>query len=178
MSCTERFSGSAFGAGAGRISGWGRPVAWICLWGLAIGLMGCQPRVHQAPPPPPPPLATPAPLPRPVRPTLYVTVNQLSLRTCPGLDCPKTSTLELNAEVERLGEVEKWTQIKVKKDGTIGYVSSRYLAPQPVAAAKFAKKKPRKVKHRQAARPPDATAKEGEDGPKRQGPSPPIPRVM
>ncbi len=178
MSCTERFSGSALGAGPGHLSGWGRPGAWICILGLAIGLTGCQPRVNQAPPPPPLPLATPAPLPRPVRPTFYVTINRLSLRTCPGLDCPKTSTLELNAEVEKLGEVEKWTQIKVKKDGTIGYVSSRYLAPHPVEMAKVARKKPKKVKPRKPTEPSEATGEEKELGFKQQEPSPPIPRVM
>ncbi len=172
-----RFSGSV--SLPGQVNGWGRPVSWVCALGLLICLIGCQPRANQAPPPPLPPMATPAPLPRPARPTWYVTVNQLSLRSCPGLDCPKTSSLELNAEVEKLGEVEKWTQVKVKKDGTIGYVSSRYLAPQPMAAAKFARKKPRKIKHRQASRPPEATQEEGEAGmPPQQGPSPPIPRVM
>jgi SH3-like domain-containing protein len=76
-----------------------------------------------------------------VRLTFYVTINQLSLRACPGKGCHKISTLELNAEVEKMGEIENWTQIKVKKDGTIGYVSSRYLSPQPVVVAHPTKKK-------------------------------------
>jgi SH3-like domain-containing protein len=118
------------------------------------------------------------PLPRPVRPTFYVTVNQLSLRACPGLDCPKTSTLELNAEVEKMGESKNWTQIRVKKDGNIGYVSSRYLSPQPVDVAKPTKKKHKKAKHRKATQPPEAAGEEGKDGSKKQEPSPPLPRVM
>ena len=152
----------------------GRPGAWICALGLVICLMGCQPRVNTAPPLPPP-LPPAATLPRPVHPTFYVTINQLSLRACPGVDCPKTSTLELNAEVEKMGEIENWTQIKVKKDGTIGYVSSRYLSPRPVEVAQLTKKKPKKAKPRKATQPPEAAGEEGEAGPKKQEPSPPLP---
>ncbi|MFA5112593.1 MAG: SH3 domain-containing protein [Desulfobaccales bacterium] len=171
------FSGTTIVADTGHLIDPGRLGAVICVLGLIFCLMGCQPRVSTLPPPPPPLPAPPAPLPRVVRPTFYVTTKQLSLRTCPGLDCPKTSTLELNAEVEKMGESEKWTQIKVKRDGTIGYVSSRYLSPHPVEVAKAAKKKPKKVKHRKAPQPPEPAGEEGE-GPLEQGPSPPIPRVM
>jgi hypothetical protein len=136
--------------------------------------MGCQPRVNKAPPLPPP-LTPAAPLPRPVRPTFYVTINQLSLRACPGIDCPKTSTLKLNVEVEKMGEIENWTQIKVKKDGTIGYVSSRYLSPQPVKVAQPTKKKPKKAKPPKATQPPEAAGEEGKAGPKKQEPSPQLP---
>ena len=155
----------------------GRPGAWICALGLVICLMGCQPRVDKAPPLPPP-LPPAAGLPQPARPTFYVTINQLNVRTCPGLDCPKTSALELNAQVEKLGEIENWTQIRVKRDGTIGYVSSRYLSPRPVKFAHFIKKKPKKTKPRKATQPPDAVGAEKEAEPKKQGPSPPLPRVM
>ena len=127
----------------------GRPSAWICALGLVICLMGCQPRVYKAPPLPPP-LPPAAPLPQPVRPTFYVTINQLNLRACPGKDCPKTSALELNAEVEKMGEIENWTQIRVKKDGTIGYVDSRYLSPQPVKVAQAHQEKTQEGKTSQS----------------------------
>ena len=149
----------------------GRSGAWIGALGLVICLMGCQPRVYKTPPLPPPV----APLPQPVHPIFYVTINQLNLRACPGKDCPKTSTLELNAEVEKMGEIENWTQIRVKKDGTIGYVSSRYLSPQPVKVAPPTKKKPRKGKPPLATQPPEAAGEEGEAGPKKQEPSAPLP---
>jgi hypothetical protein len=169
-------SGAAIDAGTGNLNGFGRPGVWICSIGLVICLMGCQPQVNKAPPPAP--VATATPLPRPVRPTFYVTINRLCLRACAGIDCPKISTLELNAEVEKLGETENWTQIKVKKDGTIGFVSSRYLSPQPVEVAKHTKKKSKKAKHRKATQPPEAAGKEGEAGPKKQEPAPPLPHVM
>ena len=150
----------------------GRPGAWICAIGLFICLMGCQPRAYQAPPPPP--LPRPAPPPQVARPTFYVTINQLNLRSCAGIDCPKISALELNAEVEKMGEIEKWTQIRVKKDGTMGYVNSRYLSPTPVEAApptkKKPKKKPKKVKHPKATKPPEPAAVEGEAPPKKPPP--------
>ncbi len=159
--------------------------AWVCALGLVIGLMGCQSQVNKAPVlPPPPPLAAPSP--RPVRTTFYVTIKQLSLRSCPRIDCPKISTLDINAEVEKMGEIENWTQIKVKKSGTIGYVSSRYLSPRPVEVSQATKKKFRKAKAHKAARPPEVAREEVEAGPKNQESSSPlsepegpkIPRVM
>jgi hypothetical protein len=170
-------SRAANDAGPGHLMAWGRPGPWICALGLVIGLLGCQPRVHK-PPALPPPLPPVAPLPRPVHPTLYVTVHQLRLRTCPGKDCPQTSTLELNTAVEKLGEIEKWTQIRVKKDGTIGYVSSRYLSPQPVKAAKPTKKKHKLAKHHKVTPPPKAVAEEKGTAPQQEKPSPPLPHVM
>jgi uncharacterized protein YgiM (DUF1202 family) len=154
-----------------------RPGAWICALTLVICLMGCQSPASRTPPLPPP-LPPMAPLPQPVRPTFYVAINQLNLRTCPGLDCPKASALELNAQVEKLGEIENWTQIRVKKDGTIGYVSSRYLSPQPVKVALRAKKKPKQARLPKATLPPVAAGEAGEAEPQKQEPSPPLPRVM
>jgi hypothetical protein len=154
----------------------GRPRPWICALGLVICLMGCQPRVSKAPPSPPSPPPA-APLPRPVRPTFYVTTNQLILRACPGQDCPKISSLTLNAEVEKMGESENWTQIRVKKDGTIGYVSPRFLSPQPVKGVKPFKKKLKRAKPPKATRPPKAAGEEGEAAPKEQEPSPPLPEA-
>ncbi len=164
----------------GAATGNGRPGTWICALGLVICLTGCQAQVNKAPPLPPP-LPPAALLPRPVRPTFYVNINQLSLRACPGIDCRKISTLELNAEVEKMGEIEKWTQIKVKKDGSIGYVSSRYLSQHPVQVAQLIKNKPKKAKPRKATLPSEAVGGEGEEGeagPKKQEPSPPLPRAM
>jgi uncharacterized protein YraI len=121
----------------------GRPVACICTIGLFTFLMGCQPRSYPLPHPPPPLVA---PRPQPVLPTFYVNVNYLNLRVCPSTKCPKICTLELNAEVEKMGETGNWTQIKVKKNGTIGYVSSRYLSSHPVKVARHTRKRTRKTK--------------------------------
>jgi hypothetical protein len=163
----------------------GRSGAWIGVLGLVICLVGCQPGGYRAAPLPPP-LPSAAPLPHPVRPTFYVTMNQLNLRACPGKDCPRTSSLELNAAVEKMGEIENWTQIRVKKDGTIGYVSSRYLSPQPVKVAQLTKKKTKKAKPPKATQHPEAAGEEGETGLKKQEPlpllpepeDPKVPRVM
>ena len=72
--------------------------------------------------------------PQVARPTLYVAGNRLNLRACPGMDCPKIAVLERNEEVEKVGDAADWSQIRVKRDGTIGWVSSRYLSATPVAA--------------------------------------------
>lgn len=148
--------------------------AWICALGLVICLIGCQTQVSKVPPPLPPKPAQP----KAVRPTFYVTTNQLSLRACPGIDCKKITTLKLNAEVEKMGESQNWTQIKVKKDGTIGYVRSRYLSPKPVEVTHLAKKKPKKTKPPKAAQPPEVSLEEGKAWPRNPEPYPPIPRAM
>ena len=112
---------------------------WCTVWvglGLALCLAGCQgmfpkpvysPPVFQAPPAPPAPAQV-------ARPTFYVTVNRLNLRACPGMDCPKIAALDQNQEVEKVGDADNWSQIRTKRDGTIGWVSSRYLSATPVAA--------------------------------------------
>jgi hypothetical protein len=50
------------------------------------------------------------------------------------MDCPKIAVLDQNQEVEKVGDAADWSQIRVTRDGTIGWVSSRYLSPTPVAA--------------------------------------------
>ena len=80
--------------------------------------------------PPPPPVA--APQPPPERETLYVKVGRLNLRAGPGMDFPKLGLLERNEEVEKIGEAENWYQVRVKRDGTLGWVSSEYLSKTPV----------------------------------------------
>jgi hypothetical protein len=110
-----------------------------CTIGLGLGLVlclaGCQtmfPRPVYTPPRAPAPQGPP---PAPVaRPTFYVTVNRLNLRACPGMDCPKIAVLDRNQEVEKVGDAEDWSQIRLKEGGTIGWVSSRYLSPTPVSA--------------------------------------------
>lgn len=167
----------ATGAGCPTILG--LPACWLAALGLVICLTGCQPRENKPPVLPLPPPAQAAPLPRPEHPTLYVTISHLRLRACPGKECPETATLELNAPVEKLGEVENWTQIRVKKNGTIGYVSSRYLAPHPVTAAKPLRKKRKLAKRRKPDQPPAAAVVEKpEPALEPQEPSPPLPKVM
>ena len=112
---------------------------WCTVWvglGLALCLAGCQglfPRPVYTPPVAPAPPAPPPPAPV-ARPTFYVAVNRLNLRACPGMDCPKIAVLDQNQEVEKVGDAADWSQIRITRDGTIGWVSSRYLSATPVAA--------------------------------------------
>ena len=102
--------------------------------GWALCLAGCQhlfPRPVYTPPVAPAPPPPPAQVPRPM---LYVSVNRLNLRACPGMDCPKIAVLDQNQEVEKVGDAADWSQIRITRDGTIGWVSSRYLSATPVAA--------------------------------------------
>src|SRR5665811_614173 len=109
---------------------------WCTVWvglGIALCLAGCQnmfPRPVYMPPGTSVPQALPPPAPI-TRPTLYVTVNRLNLRACPGMDCPKIAVLDQNQEVEKVGDAADWSQIRITQDGTIGWVSSRYLSPIP-----------------------------------------------
>jgi hypothetical protein len=106
--------------------------------GLAFCLSGCQqlfPRPAYAPPAPTAPAPAPAPRPQIARPTFYVAVkDRLNLRACPGMDCPKIAVLKRNEEVESVGSAGDWSQIRVKRNGTIGWVYSRYLSPTPLPA--------------------------------------------
>jgi len=102
--------------------------------GLALCLAGCAPKYYPPPPPPPPP-HTVAPPPPVARPVFYIKANHLNLRACPGMDCPKISVLEKGEEVEKVGEAEDWFQIRVKRDGRLGWVDSRYLSSNPVTPA-------------------------------------------
>jgi hypothetical protein len=114
--------------------GW-RPLrAWLAGVVLVLFLAGCQGLYYERPlaPSPPPPPAPVAPAP-PSRPVFYVNVPRLNLRACPGMDCPRISVLELNEGVERLGEAEDWSQVRVTRDGRLGWVASRYLSAEPVA---------------------------------------------
>ncbi len=104
---------------------------------VAFGLAGCaQPRY--VPPPLPTGPAVPAPPPQVSRQVFYVKVRNLNLRACPGMDCPKISMLEQNEEVEKVGASEDWFQIRVKRDGRLGWVDSRYLSPTPMTAPEVA----------------------------------------
>jgi hypothetical protein len=105
--------------------------------GLVVCLAGCQslfPQPVYTPPVVSPPPAPPPP-PQVVHPTFYVNVKStLNLRACPGMDCPKIAVLTRNQEVEKVGDAADWSQVRVKVNGTIGWVDSRYLSPTPVAA--------------------------------------------
>lgn len=113
---------------------WG---SWQWLLGvvLAAACLSCQPRLAPAPPPPlPAPPARVTPLPPP-RPTFYVRVDLLNLRAGPGMDFPKIGQLNRNEELEKVGEADDWFQVRVKRDGALGWVAARFLSGQPVPAA-------------------------------------------
>uniref|UniRef100_A0A7C5EQT5 SH3b domain-containing protein n=1 Tax=Desulfobacca acetoxidans TaxID=60893 RepID=A0A7C5EQT5_9BACT len=115
-----------------RFGGMGLGWYWSLLLGLAWFCLACTPPVYtpRPLPPPPPPIS---PEPPPQRPVYYVNAGRLNLRAGPGMDFPKISSLERNEAVEKLGETDDWFQVRVKKDGTLGWVASRYLSPTPVA---------------------------------------------
>jgi hypothetical protein len=100
---------------------------------LTIVCLSCQPRMAPMPrpAPPPPPAAVPQP---PARETLFVKVARLNLRAGPGMDFPKLGLLERNEELEKVGEAENWYQVRVKRDNSLGWVSSEYLSNTPVTS--------------------------------------------
>jgi hypothetical protein len=117
--------------------GFARLGLWLLAFLLVCCLAGCEPSFYGGGPKPAPlpPPAPPAPPPQVTRPLFYVTANRLNLRACPGMDCPKISVLERNEEVEKVGESEDWSQIRVKRDGRLGWVNTRYLSAQPASEA-------------------------------------------
>ena len=107
---------------------------WLLGVVLIFLCVACQPRFQPTRPAAPPPPPPPAPKPAPQLPTFFVSVGRLNLRAGPGMDFPKLRVLERNEEVEKVGEMEDWFQVRVKKDGTLGWVASRYLSSKPVTA--------------------------------------------
>ena len=104
--------------------------------GLILCLAGCQnlfPRPVYTPPVAPDPQA-PSPPAQIAHPTFYVAGDRVNLRAGPGLDRPKIAILYRNQEVEKVVDAEDWSQIRIKRDGTSGWVSSRYLSATPVTA--------------------------------------------
>jgi hypothetical protein len=103
---------------------------------LVLCLAGCQilfPRPVYTPPEVPPPQAPPPPA-QIAHPTFYVAGDRVNLRANPGLDSPKIAILDRNQEVEKVVDAVDWSQIRIKRDGTIGWVSSQYLSATPVTA--------------------------------------------
>lgn len=107
---------------------------WLVLAGFLAAVSGCESFITRPSYPPPPPGAPPPVVATPPasRPTFYVNASRLNLRACPGMDCPKVATLERNEEVEKVAEAEDWAQVLVKRDGSIGWVATRYLSDRPV----------------------------------------------
>ncbi len=105
------------------------------LLGFVLALAGCEPFISRPQYPPPPPPPAPTATPPPSRPLFYVNASRLNLRACPGMDCPKVAALERNEEVEKVAEAEDWVQVRIKRDGSIGWVASRFLGtaqyPEP-----------------------------------------------
>lgn len=107
---------------------------WLSVAVLALACLSCQPTLGPArpsPPPPPPPSVAPPPQ---QRLAYYVKVDLLNLRAGPGMDFPKIGNLNRNEELEKVGEADEWFQVRVKRDGTLGWVASRYLSDTPVTA--------------------------------------------
>ncbi len=107
---------------------------WRMLGGLVLVLIlaGCQSFLYESQPPPPSPPPPVAPLPPPSRAVYYVNASRLNLRAGPGMDFPKVMVLERNEALEMLGQAEDWAQVRVQRDGTLGWVSNRYLSATPV----------------------------------------------
>lgn len=106
---------------------WGR---WQWLLGVVLSFvcLSCQPTMPPSPPPGPPPPRPQVTPEQPERPSFFVRVGRLNLRAGPGMDFPKIGLLERNEELEKVGEAEDWYQVRVKRSGTLGWVSSRYLS--------------------------------------------------
>jgi hypothetical protein len=105
---------------------------WLVLAAVLVAAVGCETFMPHTPYPPPAPAPPPVVAPPPSRPPFYVAASRLNLRACAGMDCPRIATLQRNEEVEILAEAEDWAQIKVKRDGSIGWVAMQYLSDRPV----------------------------------------------
>jgi SH3-like domain-containing protein len=76
------------------------------------------------------------------RPTLYVAADLVNLRAAPDLEAPRLSVLKQDEEVEKVGDAEDWSQVRVKRTGSLGWVNKAYLASRPAATAPEARPRP------------------------------------
>ncbi len=133
---------------------------------VAAVLISCAvpPKQEPAPAPaPPPPPKTTAP-PPPPEVVLYVTSARLNLRGCPLTKCEVLRVFTRNEKVVLVGEEGAWARVRPIGDDKDGWVMSRFLSKNPVAAAP----RPRKP-----AQPPAAPSAE----PPQQQPSAPPPPI-
>lgn len=81
----------------------------------------------------------------------YVAVRKLILRAKPSNRSEAIRTLGVNDQVEKIGEVKEWFQVRQPASGAVGWVTSRYLETMPLISPRGAppKKKLRPVKPRE-----------------------------
>lgn len=106
-------------------------------------LLVCACATAPAPPPTTPP-ATPPPPPataqEPVTGTVYVTASALNVRSEPSMEGEVIASAKQGTALGVVRSDESWTRVRLA-DGTVGWVSSRYIADEKVAASRREKTK-------------------------------------
>jgi uncharacterized protein YgiM (DUF1202 family) len=79
------------------------------------------------------------------KPYFYVAIKKLELRAKPSNHSEVIRTLRVNDQVEKIGETERWFNVRQPSSGAVGWVNSRHLDPLPLTAPRGvpSKKKPR-----------------------------------
>ena len=96
-----------------------------------------------APAPPPAPPATPPPpaaVEERVTGTVYVTASALNVRSEPSTEAEVIASAKQGTPLGVVRSDEGWTRVRLA-DGTVGWVSSRYVADEKVAATRREKTK-------------------------------------
>lgn len=62
---------------------------------------------------------------------LFVTSDQVNLRTCPSSTCKVTAVLKRGDEIIQLGQENDWMNIRVKAINREGWVASRLVGKKP-----------------------------------------------
>jgi len=81
----------------------------------------------------------------------YVAVGKLILRAKPSKRGQVIRTLRFNDQVQKIGEIKNWFQVRQPSTGALGWVSSRDLEPSPLFAPRGvpSKNKLKPFKHKE-----------------------------
>lgn len=102
--------------------------------------MKTKPEPAPQPPPPPPPKVVEPPSPPPTEVVLFVTSARLNLRGCPLTKCEVLRVLTRNEKVVLVGEEGAWARVRPMGGEKEGWVMSRFLSKNPVAAGPRSRK--------------------------------------
>ena len=87
------------------------------------------------------------------KPYYYVAVRKLVLRAKPSDRSKVMRTLGVNDQVEKIGEIEGWFNVRQPSTGAVGWMISRYLKTLPVMLPQGAPAKKKPGPSQQKARP-------------------------
>jgi uncharacterized protein YraI len=64
---------------------------------------------------------------------IYITTNDVSLRSGPGMGYPVVTTLPKGSKINVIGRQDYWLKVESKPGGAPGYIDEQFAAPEDTA---------------------------------------------